>query len=404
MKKRILFVDDQPNVLEGMGRMLRDMRYQWDMRFAVGGPDALGVMAAEPFDLVVSDMRMPVMDGLQFLTEVRAKYPNVIRVILSGYADQLLIMRSVGVAHQYLSKPCDAEMLRSTLTRAIGLRTLMADESITRLVGQMDTLPSLPALYSEIVQELQSSDASIRRVGEIIAKDLGMTAKILQLVNSAFFGIRRRVSNPADAATYLGLETIQSLVLSFKAFSMFPTPVRDNSLTTIWSHSLATAALAKRIAEGEHAGKSEADESFTAGLLHDLGRLLLANNLPKQYGDVIRHAAVSGTAFSTAERAMLGTTHAEVGAYLLGLWGLPDPIIEAVALHHRPGDCTHKVFTPLSAVHAADALGCELQAIQRDSVPAQCLDLDYIAATGKGERLGEWRAWCLEAAMAGEDE
>lgn len=402
MKKRILFVDDETMVLEGLGRMLRGMRDQWDMRFAVGGPEALDVMAAETFDLVVSDMRMPGMDGLRFLTEVRAKYPNAIRVVLSGYSDQLLTMRAAGVAHQYLSKPCDAEMLRSTLTRAFGLQTLMADETIKRLVGLMDPLPSLPALYTEIVQELQSSDASIRHVGEIISKDPGMTAKILQLVNSAFFGIRRRVSHPADAATFLGLETIQSLVFSVKAFSMFNTPVRESSITQIWRHSLATAVLAKRIAVGERAGKSEVDESFTAGLLHDLGKLVLSNNLTRRYGEVIQHAAESGTALCTVEREMLGTTHAEVGAYLLGLWGLPDPIIEAIALHHRPGDCIKKVFTPLSVVHAANALECELQASRRHSVPAQCLDLSYIAAIGKKDRLGEWRAWCLEAASAGE--
>jgi len=404
MKKRILFVDDDPMVLEGLGRMLRGMRDQWDMRYAVGGPEALEIMAAETFDLVVSDMRMPVMDGLQFLTEVRAKYPNVIRVILSGYSDQLLTMRSAGVAHQYLSKPCDAEMLRSTLTRAISLRTLMTDENFKRLVGRMDPLPSLPALYMEIVQELQSSDASIRRVGEIIAKDLGMTAKILQLVNSAFFGIPRRVSHPMDAVVYLGLETIQSLVFSVKAFSMFNTPVHKSFITQVWSHSLATSVLAKQIADGEHAGKSEADESFTAGLLHDLGKLVLANNLPKQYGEVIQHAAESGTALCTVERGMLGATHAEVGAYLLALWGLPDPIIEAIALHHRPGDCSKKVFSPLSVVHVANALEGELQASQRHSVPAQCLDLDYIAATGKADQLGEWRAWHLRAASAGEAE
>jgi HD-like signal output (HDOD) protein len=397
MKKRILFVDDEPKVLEGLGRMLRVMRDEWEMHFATGGPEALEIMATEPFDLVITDMRMPVMNGLEFLKEVRAKYPKVIRVMLSGHADQVLIMRSVGVTHQYLSKPCDAEVLRSTVTRAIELRELLANEKIKLLIGQMSSLPSLPSLYVEIVQELQSADASIRHVGEIIAKDPGMTAKILQLVNSAFFGIRRRVSNPTDAAAYLGLETIQSLVLSVKVFSKFESYCTPGcSIDEISSHSLATAVLAKRIAEGEHAGKAMADEAFTAGLLHDLGKLVLCTNLPKQYGEVVARSISAGAGYCDVEREILGSTHAEVGAYLMGLWGLPDPIIEAIALHHRPSDCTQKNFCALSAVHAANALENELQAGRQQSTPPALLDQAYIAAIGKTERLDEWRGWSAE--------
>lgn len=403
MKKRILFVDDEPKVLEGLGRMLRVMRDEWEMRFATGGPEALEIMATGPFDLVITDMRMPVMNGLEFLKEVREKYPKVIRVMLSGHADQVLIMRSVGVTHQYLSKPCDAEVLRSTVTRAIELRELLADEKIKLLIGQMSTLPSLPSLYVEIVQELQSADASIRRVGEIIAKDPGMTARILQLVNSAFFGIRRRVSNPMDAAAYLGLETIQSLVLSVKVFSKFEScRTQGCSIDQISSHSLATAILAKRIAEGEHAGKAMADEAFTAGLLHDLGKLVLSTNLPKQYGEVVMRSISAGTGYCDVEREMLGSTHAEVGAYLMGLWGLPDPIIEAIALHHRPGDCAQKAFCALSAVHAADALEYEVQASRQQTTTPAPLDQAYIAAIGKTGRLDDWRSWSAEISPAEE--
>jgi putative nucleotidyltransferase with HDIG domain len=403
MKKRILFVDDEPKVLEGLGRMLRVMRDEWEMRFATGGPEALEIMAAEPFDLVVTDMRMPVMNGLEFLKEVREKHPKVIRIMLSGHADQVLIMSSAGAAHQYLSKPCDAEVLRSTVRRAIELRELLANEKIKLLVGRMSTLPSLPSLYVEVVQELQSVDASVRHVGEIIAKDPGMTAKILQLVNSAFFGIRRRVSNPTDAVAYLGLETIQSLVLSVKVFSKFESSGTPGcSIDQISSHSLATAILAKRIAEGEHASKAMADEAFTAGLLHDLGKLLLSSNLPEQYGAVVARSMSAGAGYCDVEREILGSTHAEVGAYLMGLWGLPDPIVEAIALHHRPSDCAQKAFCALSAVHAANALEYELQAGRQQTMPPALLDQAYIAAIGKTERLNDWRAWSTEIATAGE--
>jgi HD-like signal output (HDOD) protein len=402
MKKRILFVDDEPKILEGLGRMLRGMRHEWDMQFATGGPEALEIMTRELFDLVVTDMRMPGMNGLEFLTEVKAKYPDVIRMVLSGYADQLLIIRSIGVAHQYLSKPCEAESLRSTVTRALDLREVLANNTIKLLTSRLSTLPSLPSLYSEIVRELQSPDASIRRVGEIIARDPGMTAKILQLVNSAFFGIRRVVSNPAEAATYLGLETIQSLVLSLHAFAAFEThQIPGFSVAQIWSHSLAAGLLAKRIMEGENAGRVQAAEAFTAGLLHDLGKLVLASNLPDEYGKALAKTALEVVTAEEAEREVIGSTHEEVGAYLLGLWGLPDPIIEAVALHHHPSDCAAKIFGTLAAVHAADALDREHRSGREHAGQLSRLDLGYFDAIGKADRLSDWRAWCVDVSVRG---
>ncbi len=402
MKKRILFVDDEPKILEGLSRMLRTMRQEWDMHFATGGPEALELMAQESMDLVVSDMRMPVMNGLEFLTEVKARHPNVIRIVLSGHADQLLIMRSVGVTHQYLSKPCEADAIRSMVTRALELRALLANETIKRLISRLSALPSLPSLYAEIVRELQSPDASIRRVGDIIAKDPGMTAKILQLVNSAFFGIRRVLADPVDAAAYLGLETIQSLVLSLHAFAKFEAcQIPGCSIDQIWSHSMATGLLAKRIMEGENAGKAQAAEAFTAGLLHDLGKLVLASNLPHEYGAVVSKSLSGAMPLHEAEREVLGATHAEIGAYLLGLWGLPDPIIEAVALHHHPDECTEKAFGTLCAVHAADALETEHSAGSEFQGKAARLNLTYLEAVGRAGRLTDWRKWCMDHSSRG---
>jgi putative nucleotidyltransferase with HDIG domain len=322
--------------------------------------------------------------------------------VLSGYADQLLIMRSVGVAHQYLSKPCDAETLRSLVTRALDLRALLANEQIKRLISRMSALPSLPSLYAEIVNELQSPDASIRRVGDIIAHDPCMTAKILQLVNSAFFGIRRVISNPMDAATFLGLETIQSLVLSLNAFAKFEAcRIPGCSIEQIWSHSMATGVLAKKIMEGENAGKVQITEAFTAGLLHDLGKLVLAANLPQEYSEVLARSARDQATLQDAEREVIGSTHAEVGAYLLGLWGLPDPIIEAVALHHHPSDCAEKVFGPLCAVHVADALDSEHPSRRKHATPSAQPDLAYLSAIGKADRLDDWRACYVESSLNG---
>jgi putative nucleotidyltransferase with HDIG domain len=391
MKKHILFVDDEPKILEGIGRMLRGIRFECDISFAVGGQEALEILSREPFDLVVSDMRMPRMSGLELLSQVKASYPDVIRFILSGDADIPQTMYSVGLAHQYISKPCDADLLRSAILRSLELRMLLTNNAVKNAVSRLSVIPSIPRLYSEIVQQLQSPNPSIRCVGEIIAKDPGMTAKILQLVNSAFFGIRRVVSNPKDAASYLGLDTLQSLVLSLHAFSQFDgCRIPGFSIGQIWSHSMATGLLSKKIAEAETQDRAQASDAFTAGLLHDLGKLLLAANFPEDYETVLACADGNGKLLRDAERRAFGTTHAEIGAYLLGVWGLPNSIVEAVALHHRPDDSPGRTFGPLCAVYAANLIEMEQSGAHAQPIP---LDSPYLMAVGKAERLAEWRQW-----------
>ena len=221
MKKRIIFVDDEPNLLKGLSRMLRPLREEWEMLFVGSGSDALAALEKDAFDVVVSDMRMPGMDGAQLLAEVAQRYPQIVRIVLSGHMDKEMIYRSVGRAHQYLAKPCDAARLKSTVARACTIRDSLADKFLKELVAGMKSLPSLPSLYIELVEYLQSPEASIQTVGKIIARDVGMTAKILQLVNSAFFGLSRKVGSPSQAVSLLGLDTIRALVLSVQAFSQF---------------------------------------------------------------------------------------------------------------------------------------------------------------------------------------
>lgn len=389
MKKRILFVDDDPNVLQGLQRMLRSMRKEWSMEFATSGLEALEMLGESPFDVVVSDMRMPGMDGAQLLTEIKKSYPRVVRVVLSGQSDQEAILRSVGPAHQYLSKPCDPEVLKATVTRACALHDLLADETLKQLVSQMESLPSMPSLYHELMEELQSGDASMQRVGQIISKDIGMTAKILQLVNSAFFGLPRHVSSPTEAAIFLGIDIVKALVLSLHVFSQFDqSKLRPFSIDEIQRHSLATGALAKAIAEEQDAEPMIVDHTFMAGLLHDAGKLVLAANLPDQYEDVLVKVGDDDVALHEAERQTFGVTHAEVGATLLGLWGLPDPIVEAVAYHHRPNACVGSTFSPLTAIHVANVL--EHESRNRNGTGVE-LDLEYLERLNLADQLSVWR-------------
>ena len=401
MKKRILFVDDEPKILEGLQRTLRSMRQEWEMQFAGSGQEALESLSKEPFDVVVSDLRMPGMDGAQLLTEVMRLYPQIARIVLSGSSDQEIVLKSVRIAHQYLAKPCEAETLKSVVMRTCALRELLADDAVRRMVSNMDSIPSLPSLYVEIMEEIQSPNASVQRVGKIISKDMGMITKILQLVNSAFFGLRRHVSSPSQAVSLLGLDTIRALVLSVQIFTQFDSQKPSGlSLERVWKHSFLTGAFAKAIAKEEKQKQVLIDDSFMAGLLHDLGKPILSSNFSEQYGEVQAAAKDRNISLWEAEREIFGTTHSEVGAYLIGLWGLPDSIIEGLAFHHHPNKCPGQGFSPLLAVHVANVLQHQENGSEAEAVIPQ-IDPDYLVKLDMPNRLTVWREICRQIIQEG---
>lgn len=393
-KKRIIFVDDETNVLEGLRRMLRPMRNEWDMAFAGSGSEALEAMAAEPFDVIVSDMRMPDMDGSELLKAVMERWPETIRFVLSGQSDKETILRSIGPTHQYMAKPCDADLIRSTIARAFALRSVLHNPALKQIVSQIDSLPSLPDLFLQVQKELTSEDSSVGRIGELIEKDVAMSAKILQLVNSAFFGLRSPVTSPSQAASLLGLDLLKSLVLVAHVFAQSKAkPLPGLSVETLHHHSLAVASFARTIARAEAAEKSISDHSFLAGALHDMGQLILMTNMPDRYGEVLERVRSEGVPIMDAEREVIGATHASVGAYLLGLWGFPDPVVEAAVFHHAPKQSLCATFSPLTAVHVANALEYETRAHNALGW-APPVDTEYLSAIGLAGHIDAWRKLC----------
>jgi len=389
--KRILFVDDEPKVLQGLQRMLRPMRHEWEMAFSPSGQEALDALSKQPFDVLVTDMWMPGMDGAVLLTEVMRRYPEMVRIVLSGHASNRTVIRSVGTAHQYLLKPCDPDKLKRTVDRAFALHDQLSDDSLKQLLSRLKSVPSMPRLYAELMDELKCQDASVKRVGEIISKDPGMTAKVLQLVNSAFFGVPRHISSPSQAATMLGTDTLKALVLSVEVFSQLKdTECESVDFERLWKHSMETAAVAKQIAVADGVRREVANDATMAALLHDAGMLVLAQNLPEQHQEAVVRARDDSLPLCDAEHEVFGATHADVGAYLLGLWGLPDPIVEAVAFHHCPGKSYGDTFAPLTAVHVANVLIHEWH--QEDTAGGvEELDLDYLTQLGLADRIPAWR-------------
>lgn len=391
MKKHILFVDDNPNILTSLRRMLRPIKNEWNMEFVGSGKEALEVLSKTLFNVVISDIRMPEMDGIELLTIIKKQYPNIIRIALSGETDQEVTLRSIGPTHQFLAKPCSAEQIIEVVKRSCSLQDSLSDETLTSLVTGLDSLPSLPSVYLEIVEELESPQSSLTRVGEIISKDLGMTAKIMQLVNSAFFGLPQRISTPTQAVTLLGVDTIKALALSIKIFEEYDSPATNQlDVQGLWAHSNRVSVLAKKIASSENLEKSEIDDAFMAGILHDVGILILASNLPELYSEVLQSSTILEHSLVEAEQNLFQKTHAEVGGYLMGLWGLSTSIIEAIVYHHKPSDSPNSKLSCLTAVHVANALD-QIQQSNDEVSDELILDNNYLNDLGIIDKITAWR-------------
>ncbi|MCD6117227.1 HDOD domain-containing protein [bacterium] len=355
--KNILLVDDEPNVLSGLKRMLYPMHSIWNVQTAESGKLALEKMISIPFDVLITDMRMPEMNGLELLTQVKERYPDIIRIVLSGHSDREIILKSVNIVHQYLSKPCSADTIKTTIERVLAIKNLLQSSKIRTVVSSLQQLPSLPELYTNIMAEIQKDEPSINVVAEIISEDISMSAKVLQLVNSAFFSLPRHISSIQNAVNLLGLETISSLVLSIKIFSQFDNKSFDFfPIHRLWSHSLRVANFSKYISSKILENPIISDYTFISGMMHDIGRLLLVTNFPEEYKKIIQPAEKNFDLICSIEQKELGVTHSGVGAYLLGIWGFPYPVIEAVAFHHTPLQSKDSSLSPLSFVYITDLL------------------------------------------------
>ncbi|MDD4736003.1 MAG: response regulator [Kiritimatiellae bacterium] len=393
---RILFVDDEQDVLDGLRCMLRSRRREWEMHFCLSGQEALARLAQAPCDVVVTDMRMPGMDGAQLLEEIIRQYPTTIRFVLSGYCDKETIFRSLGPTHQFLTKPCDPEMLIRAIEHAMNLRGMFANENLQRVISKVKSLPGIPTLYNQMVAALNSSDPSVEQVSRLIEQDMAMSVQVLHLVNSAFFGLRNRVNSILQAVSLLGLETLRSLVLMTGLFSSFEKAnIAGFSFDGLIRHAMRVGQYARAIFEKEGMEPVEMDNAFTAGLLHDVGKLILASNLPDEYRQVAELVNRGNYAVIDAERKVLGVTHAEAGAYLLGLWGIPDSILAAVAYHHQPEESFLQTFNTLTVVHVANAFdhGALVPGKASEKVP---IHTDYLIRIGKERGLPDWRRRCRQ--------
>lgn len=395
-KRRVLFVDDEPEILSALEECLAGFGVDWDMNFAKDGDEALSILDDARTHVLVTDLQMPGMDGAQLLAEARRRHPETARVVMSGCYDRETALRLVCATHQYLPKPCQTELVHNTIERIFRLRDLLMSETLQRLVARIKSLPSLPNVYTELMEELEKDDPELDQIGHIISRDPGMSAKILQLVNSAYFGLPREVSHPSEATMFLGVDLIRGLVLMAHVFTQFDkVKMEAFSIEKMMEHSWLTGVFARAIAEQEEMDSRLADYAFIGGLLHDIGKLILVANLPELYLGVIQATENQNTTFSQAEADALGCNHAEVGAYLLGLWGLPDPVVEAVAFHNKPTDCEIGKCSIATIIYAAS----EFEKIRYNTAGIRALPTlvtDELNGSGVEDRIESWWETCQD--------
>lgn len=354
---RILLVDDDGSVLAGLRHILRRERHRWDIRATDGAVAALAALAREPADVVVTDMRMPGMDGIDLLGRIHAEWPGTVRVLLSGWADLASITRAGTVAHRYLLKPCDAETLRAELSGIQAILARMPDPRLRASLGALRSLPSSPETHRSLERLPDGGDERTRAIAAAVESDVALAARILQFVSSPSFGSPRPITGLRTALGLLGPALVREIAAQLEPLaSSSLLPGAADSLLRLERHATVAARMARTLAPDA----SIADPAATAALLHDAGRLVLLSRLPGPYVETLQLAARTSRPLADAERELLGTSHAEIGAYVLGLWGLPSSIVDAVAHHHDPGVLDDESLAGLVATanllaHQADA-------------------------------------------------
>ena len=349
MIKKILFVDDEVQILRSLNRIF--VGSDFDIVLAQSGSEALDILEHEPIGLIVSDMRMPYMNGHELLQTVRAKYPLTMRVILSGYAQEKEIFRALqdGSAMLYLLKPWDNDQLKGIITRLFSAAELLHNEKLLVFANSLASLPTLSSIYNQL-WDLIAHDADLKQIAAVIEEDPATAAKILHIVNSAFYSVR--TGSIWKAVTYLGLSNLRSIILSTLVLESEQEQQGCLDNAVVWQHASLTNKLTTAI-YSQLLQEKIPDDAATAGLLHNVGRILLMSACQADEEEIKNGIACRLSTAYAAECSHLGFSHQEAGGYLLNLWGLPQSLVEVALFHHIPLASQVSDKKLLSVVHIA---------------------------------------------------
>jgi HD-like signal output (HDOD) protein/CheY-like chemotaxis protein len=384
----VLFVDDDERVLRGIRRTMRTTHPDWEMSFAGDSEEALQQLEESGADVIVSDAQMPGVDGLALLQLVRMRYPETARIMLTGQVKKEQTYEAVGLVHQFLAKPVPPTELQAAIDRALHLRGLLDDHTLRSVVSRMRALPSQPDVYTRLMRAVRSEDVGLDEIAGIVEENPSVAARVLQLVNSAFFGLPRPTASIKEAVVFIGTKTLRTLVLSVEAFRDLELGSAANGLDpdALQEHAVTTARIAAEVVSAD-----DKEVAYSAGLLHSIGVLVLASQLSDEWGRIVAEARESQRSLLEVERLVLGVDHGQIAAALLSLWGLPHDVIEAVAQHLNPAPVTGFGGKLVGVTHVASRLADEICPPFLPGVVGTPIDRDYLMADGSDASLDDWR-------------
>lgn len=373
-KVKVLFVDDEPLILRGLRSVFRKERDVWDMSFATGAAEALAMLTESSFDVVVTDMRMPEMDGAQLLSVVQERWPATSRIVLSGQAERDSLIRVLPTLHAFLSKPCSSQELRTAITRCTSLP--VGNSALLRtMLGKLDKLPSTATSHAKILAASGRRDAMLAAIRE----DSALALKILQVAGSGAFGDSSPPPSLPDSTQYLGDVLVNAIATHPTLCAPAVGPALPISLEHLQAHAVRTAKLAGAFIQ-DRAGSELA---YACGLLHDIGRIVLQVAAPVAYKEMCAELVLTGERLVEAERRHFGADHAAVGGALLRLWGLSPALAEAIEHHHEPDGASDQVADIIAVVHVAEKLA--------DNADSTAIDPAFLRPSKLADQLPRWR-------------
>ena len=355
MNKSALVLSDTEQEFEQCHRALGK---RWQLTTALDSSEALSKLDKETFSMLLVSSTVKSSDRASFEKEARRAMPRTPFIQFERQkSSEEIAFRSPQDNWQLQPKQSNTESIADQLARALLKQQLSNDPGLRLLVPKIKTLPSWRAVYHKVVKEINSPNGSLATVASLVEDDPILTARILKTANSAAFGFRRRISDPQQAVMLLGGERLKSILIFTVVLSVTEyNQCHGFNPEKFWGHSVRSAELARKIMKSNTRDQELIDAAFTAGLVHDIGRLLMAVNIPNDYGEILAEIDGNETLLQREEYRKLETSHTELGTHILESWDLPYPILEAVLWHHNHERVPSDSCTPLSAVFAADAI------------------------------------------------
>ncbi|ACS80920.1 response regulator [Maridesulfovibrio salexigens] len=393
--KNILFIDNDKDQLRKLDKQLSALKKRWQVDYASNKDETMAQLRTRPYDIIAMELHVDGFEGEELLDEIKYRQPGSIRFIISESVDSENYIRFVKYAHQFITKPYLQSELIGKIKKSLRLKHVFLNERASKGIASIEELPSMPELFLKLERELNKEDVIISNIGKMIAEDMSMTAGLLKLVNSPFFGLYSKVTKPEQAVTLLGLDNLKGLVLGIHLFNSTKGAKIDFSIEELGKHCQYTALMARAIIKAEGGSNEQAEHTFLAGFLHDIGKLVLATSYPDEYRTILSIVRETNTPVPEAEKDILGFTHAEVGAYLLAIWGFDEDVVEAIYCHHSPQRLGSVDLSPAVAIHVANSFDHELRVKNSEYAP-HLLSADWLEQNEFGSKLPEWLQICAE--------